>query len=182
MEISALERGVHRLFAINLVAEDIAAFTQETYTDDDEVEWPLKSALGAQYLDHDFVEVFPISNLDGYGMVNYLVEGNGISTDQVEPLRAQLENLTGYVLIVSSAAFSGAAQTITPRAPLRHIATFSETPIDMTALPLDSDAAAPYSGVPTASPNTPPNGRAGGSLIVVGLAVLVGLVLWWALR
>jgi hypothetical protein len=180
VDISATERGVYRLFAIDLDAEGINAFNNETYSGDGD--WPLKAALGADFLDPDFIEVFPVSNLEGYGLVKYLVEGNDIPTDQVEPLRAQLENLTGHVLIVNSSAFGGAAQTLSPKSPLRHIATFSEAPIDMTPLPLDSDAAAPYSGAPSNTPPIAPKGRAGGSLVVVGLAVLAILILWWAFR
>lgn len=147
MNVPALETGVIRLFAIDLPKDQIEDFRTPVHGTDDAVTWPLKDALGAAFLDEDFVEVFPVEDLESFGLAGYLMEGNDVPEDQIDAMRAQLAALKGYVLLVFSSAFSDTAQTLTPRAPLRHIGTFfSEgAPVKFEQLP--SQSADPNSGV-----------------------------------
>ena len=85
-------------------------------------------------------------------------------------------------MLVYSPAFGGVEATLDPIPELTLIGTYSQEQADRTPIPLESEAAAPYTGIPGAVPPIPPKGRAGGSLVVVGLAVLAALILWWALR
>jgi len=140
MKVPALEAGVIRLFAIDLPLDEIKAFNTKTNRDDGDAHWPLKDALGAQYLDEDFVEVFPVSDLEGLGLSGYLMQGNDVTSDQIDPMRGQLDQLKGHVLLVFSSAFDGIAQTLKPTQSLRHIATFftEGTPVTFDKLPDDS--------------------------------------------
>ena len=138
--VPAHEHGVIRLYAVDLPHDQIAAFNTTSNLDDGHANWPLKDALGATHLDKKFVEVFPIGDLDGLGLAGYLTIGNDVPVDQVEQMRHQLSQLNGHVLLVFSSAFGDQAQTINPKSPIRHIATFftQGTPVAFEPLPDES--------------------------------------------
>lgn len=137
MQIPAFESGVIRLFAIDLADDQIDGFATRS---DDAAPWPLLDALGASSLDQDFIEVFPVGDLEGLGLGGYLHTGNDIPLDQIDPLAPQLDQLKGHVLLVLSSAFGGSAQSLNPKSPLRHIATFftEGTPVTFETLPDES--------------------------------------------
>ena len=99
MNVPAFESGVVRLFAIDLPCDQIEAFKTSLSTSENDTQWPLKDALGATFLDEDFVEVFPVSDLDGLGLAGYLSTGNEVPADQVDQMTHQLSLVKGHVVL-----------------------------------------------------------------------------------
>jgi hypothetical protein len=127
MDITATEHGIVRLFAI----ETAQSFDHSSLT----------HALGIEILDPEQVDIITVSDLDELGLEGYLALGIGIEPDEIEAMRPQISALKGDVALVRSAAFGGKATTLTPRAPLRWIASFGETPLDTTAPPITTSSA-----------------------------------------
>lgn len=171
INITNTESGIVRLFTVDLPAEGIAKFTARNGR------WPLAEALGADTLDPEFIDVFDVDDLKGLGLTTYLADGHGIPEDQLTPLRPRLESLHGTVMVITSRAFSGLAQTITPRAPLNLIATFSEdrTPARFDPLPDPGtlDASPPP---PQPARKKPSDAAMSGRIATLALLVLFALV------
>lgn len=172
--VKASDRGRVWVFAVDLGGEEIKAFTRRNGT------WPVQEALGAETLDPEHVEVFPVSDLEGVGLAGYLSEGMGVPEDQLADMRARLDAQKGWVMVLGSRAFGGTAQTLTPKAPLRLLASFSEEHEPVSFAPLPSEAAA--GTVAGGPPSAPPEKRRGWTgplllfavvLIIVVLAVIL---------
>lgn len=179
IHIRASEQGVVRVFAVDLPADGIAAFTRRNGS------WPLREALGAQHLDAGRIDVFDVADLDGVGLTGYLQEGAGIPADQIAPLRARLDGLSGTVLVVPTSAFGGTEQTLTPRAPLRLVATLTESRDPVTFRPLPDQSARATEPEPPAAParKAPSDAAMSGRVAMIALVVLgllVGLMVWIA--
>jgi hypothetical protein len=176
LSIPSNEHGLIRVFALNRSPAELS-LALKTLS---------KTALASDLLGHDIAaggaELFPVADLSGIGLSGYLADGYAVPMDQLKETRTKLDALEGYVLLVFSAAFEGHAVTLTPGPDLTLIGTFGETQPDMAMRAVESEAAQPYTGAPSATPPIPPKGRAGGSLVSVGLIVLVALILWWAFR
>ncbi|WP_397543614.1 hypothetical protein [Roseovarius salis] len=131
IEVKAGERGRVWVFAVDLEPAGLDEFMRH------DGRWPVQEALGAETLDPEHVEVFPVSDLEGLGLSGYLSEGHGIPEDQLSDMRARLDAQTGPVMVLTSRAFHGTGQTLTPRAPLRLLASFSEErpPVSFAPLP-----------------------------------------------
>ncbi len=131
-----------RLFAIDLEEREIEMFTGQSYgPGDDDYRWPLKDALGATYLDHDFIEVIRLKDLAAIGFSGYLTSGIGLPEEVIENDKDMLDGLGGHVLLVLSQAFDGVAQTLSPKPPLRAIATYEEPQARPSYDPIHADAA-----------------------------------------
>lgn len=141
MNVPAFESGVIRLFAIDLPSDQIEAFRASQHINCDKTQWLLKDALGAKFLDDDFIEVFPVNDLEGLGLAGYLSTGNDVPIDQVNQISHHLERVKGHVLLVFSSAFGGLEQSLDPLSPLRHIATFFTEGTLVTFEPLPDDSA-----------------------------------------
>lgn len=162
-EVGKGERGIVRLFALDLPEGEAAGFAGAA----------LEEALGAGGLDAQYVEVFPVADLKGLGLSGYMTEGLGIPAEQIEGDRARLDGLKGHVLVLLSGAFGGRAATLTPRAPLRWIGTYTEEHAPVTFAPLPSDAAA---GEVTGGGAAPPSRAAiSGRVAMVALLVIAAL-------
>ncbi|HEY9039468.1 MAG TPA: hypothetical protein VIN05_11085 [Roseovarius sp.] len=179
IEINAHETGIVRVFAVDIPTDEIDAFIARNGR------WPLREALGAETLDPEHIQVFDVADLTGVGLPAYLIDGHAIPEDQIAPLRSRLEGQTGTVMVITSSAFNGTAQTLTPRAPLRLIASFSEahTPITFGALP-DASARLQQPDPETPEPRKTPSdaaisGRVAMVVLLV-LAVLVAVMVWIA--
>lgn len=182
-EISGGERGVVRLFAVDLPASEIEAFGRPNHeADTDDPPWELRQALGAEYLDADFVELFPLADLKGVGLTGYMTEGLGIAEADVEPDRARLEALSGHVLVVLSAAFGGVAQVIAPRTPLRWIGTYVEehAPVQFRPLPTEAAKGNVNTTTTTKSPSDAAISGRVATVVLVFLGLLVWLMVWIA--
>lgn len=178
IEIKANETGIVRVFAVDIPRDGIAAFTARNGR------WPLREALGAETLDPEHVEVFDAADLAGVGLPGYLIDGHAVPEDQIAPLRGRLDALDGTLMVVTSRAFGGTAQVLTPRAPVRLVATLSETqtPITFGALPDASARAEP----PTEADDThkrPSDAAMSGRIamvVLLVLALLVVVMVWLA--
>lgn len=171
--IRPTEHGVVRIFAVDLPEDQIAGFNRQNGA------WPLQDALGADVLNADHVELFPLSDLDELGLTGYLEQGHGIDPADLADMRGQLHALAGHVLIVTSRAFGGQAQTLTPCAPLRLIASFHEDATPVAFDPLPSKAARGTTGGKAAPSDAAMSGRIA-SLALLVLFALVALVVWVA--
>lgn len=175
--IKAQEHGVVRLFMVDLPESRIKAFADPDYDSDaDDPPWALKSALGADYLDEDFIEHFTISDLADLGLPGYMTEGLGIAEADIAEDRAQLSALKGHLLIVFSRAFGGFAQSLTPRAPLRWVGTYVEDRPPVIFDPLPSGAATGQVDGPANSAK-PSDAAISGRIAMIVLGLL-GLFVW----
>lgn len=173
MKIKAQEHGLIRIFAVDLHPEETIAFKERQFVEDDE-SWPLKDALGATYLDEDFIEFFDVADLEDLGLAGYMVQGLGIAEKDVDEARAQIEQITGPVLIVLSNAFDGLEQVLTPKSPLRWVGTFKEEGAAVQFKPLQSAAA--KGSVAETKPDKAYNPHLTVLAAIVALPILIGLV------
>jgi hypothetical protein len=177
IQISATETGIVRVFAVDIPADQIAAFTARNGT------WPLREALGAETLDPSYLDIFDADDLTGVGLPGYLIDGHAIPEDQIAPLRARLMGQQGTVMVVTSRAFGGTPQTLTPRAPLNLIATLSvaHDPVTFDALP-DASARTPeHEEKPQRKKpsDAAMSGRVA-TVVLLLLALLVTIMIWIA--
>ena len=181
-DVKENEHGLVRLFSVDLPPTEIKAFADRDFdSDDDDPAWPLKDALGATYLDEDFIELFPVSDLTGLGLPGYMIEGLGIAETDIAEDQARLSAIKGHVLVVTSNAFGGIAQTLRPRAPLKWIGTYAEETAPVTFQPLPSEAA--QGNVNTETKPVPSNAAMSGRVAMAALlvlALLVAVMIWIA--
>lgn len=167
MHIKSSERGVVRVFHIDLPREAVPRFTTQAGTG----EWPVQYALGAKSLRDTFVEVIDIRDLGDMPLSEYLAKAHDLSGRDFEALRPQLDALRGHVLVLPSQAFDQTEQDLTVSNPLRWIATFNEPKATPRGAPIRSDAAKGIAGGQSA--DTPPGGGSAFWPVVIGLALLV---------
>ena len=173
------EYGKLRVFTLSL-SDDAAQTLHDNGAPTADDPPPQQRALGTEFVDANHVEVFRVSDLDTLGLAGYLRDGIDADEDEITHDAAKLAAVDGWVMLVYSMAFGGAEATLNPIPELTLIGTYTQKQADRTPISLESEAAAPYTGSPSPTPPTPLRGRAGGSLVVVGLAVLAVLILWWA--
>ena len=175
LDISAHERGVIRVFTLSMTEAEATALRDDPAAID--------AALGAD-VNADFVEVFPISDLEDIGLLGYLSSGNAVPTEQLAPDRRKLEQLSGWVLLVFSQAFSDQAATLTPVPTLTLIGTYGEARPDWRATEtLTSEAAKPFTAPSETVKKGPSDAAMSGRIATLALIVmfaLTGLVIWIA--
>ncbi|MFY0618398.1 hypothetical protein [Shimia sp.] len=185
MLISASERGLVRLFAVDLPSEQIPAFCEPIYDEDGAViRWPLIEALGATYLDQDFVEIFDIDDLEDLGLTGYMTDGLGIAEADLVEDGARLSAQTGWVMVIVSSAFKETEQALNPHKPLRWLGTYKEEGAPVHFEPLLSNAASESApeGDKTPPPPNPRNPYVTVMAALVALpilAVLIGALAMW---
>lgn len=175
-DIRAGERGVLRLFSVDLPKETISGFSEP---DQITGRWPLKEALGVEDINERFVDVFAISDLEDMGLVGYMIEGLGVSEEEIAPHREQLEALDGNMVVILSGAFKGLAVTLLPRPPLRWIGTFFEERQQVKYEELPSGGAEPVQ----TPKKTPSNAAMSGRIATLALVIIFGitaLMIWIA--
>lgn len=169
MHVKESETGLVRVFAVDLPVQDALAFKDRTEA--------LPGLLGIDALQDGHWELFDTADLAGMGLETYLAEGHGIAEDELAPHRWALDALEGAVLLLRSAALPDKPVTLTPRAPLRWVATFGE---EKAPVPIRSDLSSASAtgsvGTPTATPTSPR-----GSLVVVGLGLLLTAAIAFAI-
>lgn len=176
IEIPQNERGVVRLFALSMTGEEAQALKDNATA--------ITEALRADApLNADYVEVFPVSDLEGVGLAGYLTEGNAIPDAQIAPDRGKLDRLGGWVLIVYSQAFADAGVTLDPVPALTLIGTYGETRTDWSASEtVEAEAAKPYSA-PQETRKKPSDAAMSGRVATVALillALFTALFIWMA--
>ena len=174
------ERGVIRLFALSMTDDEARPLRANPDQPDPTRASKVAALLGLEALDHDAVEVFRVSDLEELGLAGYMIEGNAVPEDQIDPLRPKLAALDGWVMVVYSAAFSDTAVTLKPAQQLTLIATFEETRTDWSSsTPLTSNAAAPQTPVAKKPSDAAMMGRVATIALLVMFA-LTGIVIWVA--
>lgn len=165
LDIPAQEAHVLRVFAV-----------MDTALPDEAV----ISALGAAGLARDEIELFDVADLQDMTLSAYLVEGHGIGESALTGMRAQLDGLSGRVLLLPSRAFRGRALRLSVGAALRLVGRFEEDRAPVRFAPLPTGGT---EGVVAAGEGTRPPRRAAylaALAFFVGLAVLAALVIWLA--
>ncbi|MEM6890872.1 MAG: hypothetical protein AAF636_22455 [Pseudomonadota bacterium] len=176
IDIPIGERGRIRVFAINISAEDMRAKLAEAPKSD-----VARDLLAAPHLDTRSAEIFPVADLDGVGLAQYLIDGYEVPEQSLADHRAKLEQLDGYVLLLFSDSFGGAEATLATGADLTLIGAYAETLPDNRQRPVVTPSAAPYSGAP--GPGAESEHRAMGGRVFVLLALGTALVLFlWLLN
>jgi len=172
MHIKSTERGVVRVFHVDLPREAVERFTTQAGTG----EWPLQYALGAKSLRQAFVEVIDLRDLGEMPLSQYLVNAHDVSGPEFDSTRPRLDALTGFVLVLPSQAFDRTEQDLTISSPLRWIGTFNEPEPATRGAPVRS-AAARGTGSGASAPEKRPGGSA--LLFVAVLFVLIagGIIL-----
>ncbi len=170
--VKAGDRGLVWVFAVDLDGDALKAFTRQNGS------WRVQEALGVETLDPEHVDIFPVKDLAGVGLAGYLEDGLGVPEAQLADTRSMLDATTGTVMVLTSKAFGGAAQTFTPRAPLRLLASFSEDRPPVAFEPLPSEAATGSVGGPGPGPDLPEQrNRMGSLLLLVALVLITALAL-----
>lgn len=178
IDIPARETGRIRVFALSMTDDEAKALENDPAS--------RAQALGAD-IDPDYVDVFPLSNLEGVGLAGFLIEGNAIPPTQIAPDRDKLDKLDGlggWVLIVYSRAFRDAATVLKPGPALTLIGTYDETGTDWSASEkVTAEAAKPFTAPPETVRKKPSDAAISGRVATVALLVmfaLTGLVIWIA--
>lgn len=169
MHIKSSERGVIRVFHIDLPREAIERFTTQAGTG----EWPLQYALGAKSLRSAFVEVIDLRDLGEMSLSQYLINAHDVSGSDFSAMRPRLDALTGFVLVLPSQAFDQTAQDLTIATPLRWIGTFNEPKASMGAAKIRTKSAKGTVGTKSA----PAPSSSKGLWVVIGLFVLIPLTI-----
>jgi hypothetical protein len=141
LAVPAAERGVVRVFAVDLPEAEARAFAADPAA--------VARALGAEGLDAAHVDVFPVSRVAPLGLPLFLEEGHGVAASDTAPQAEALDALEGHVALVTSGAFRGEARSLHVAPPLRLVGTFREerAPVAFGALPAaGADGAAPPDG------------------------------------
>ena len=174
IDIPAREIGVTRVFAVNLPPEEARRWDDEAGRGDGSLE----TALGAQSLDHKYVDVIDTEAFRGEGLTKYLIEGIGLTEKSVAHDRARLDALSGYVLVLTSRAFAGAEQTIRPTAVVTLIGTYREpdaTPVFTKLTSAAAEGILSSVGDPADAPSAP-SSRWGFVAIGLGAVALIAII------
>ena len=166
ISIPARERGVVRVFALSMAEAEARALKQSPEA--------IAESLGVDgLLDMEHVELFPLTDLDGVGLLGYLNEGAGVPVDQLSPDRVKLDKLGGWVLVLFSLAFEDRATTLRPSPAFTLIGSYGEERTDHSADDtLAADAAKPYSAAPETPPKRPSDAAMSGRVATLVLIVL----------
>ncbi len=165
LDVATGERGVVRLFALHMPAEQ-ARFLREPGAAD--------QLLGVSGLDPDQIDIFNVADMEELGLFGYLTDGLGIPHDQVAASQSRIDGLTGWVMVLRSRAFQGKAMILNPAASLTLAAQFHEPGTDWTATAMQTDSAKPF-----AAPRVPPRQardqarRIGATLFAVVMALIL---------
>lgn len=167
--IKASEFGIIRIFALSMTNAQAEALKDDPSAID--------IALGTN-VDPKQVEIFPLSDLEGVGIIGYLTEGNAVPPQEIAPDRVKLDRLGGWVMIVFSSAFQGQAVTCTPIPALTLIGSYATPNVDWRATEVvTSEAAKPFTAPPETVKKRPSDAAMSGRIATVVL-ILLGLFTW----
>lgn len=180
LTVRAHEQGMIRLFALSMTEDEAKPLRADPNAPDPARSERLAALLGVKDLDPDGVEVFAVADLEDLGLAGYMIEGNGVDARDIDPDRAKLAALDGWVMVVYSKAFAGEEATLRPAPQLTLIATYSEPGTDWSASkPLTSTSAARQA----TDKKQPSDAAMAGRVATIALLVLFALtavVIWVA--
>lgn len=126
--VAASERGVLRVFAVDLPEAEIGAFL--AFDRASGFSAPFAHALvPGLTLDPDFIAVFPVRHLPTLGhkdLLDYVSQTAFKPADLAHNAKA-LRAEAGWVVLIWSDAFGDRAATLTPAPPIRPVATLRMT-------------------------------------------------------
>lgn len=167
LTIPAHDRDGLRVFTARLSPDDLARDKASL----------AESLLGDPHLDPAFIEIFDLADLSGVGLPTYLSEGLGVPFDAISN-RAQLDALSGPVLILLTKALHGREVTLTLDPRLTLVGTYAEERPPVHFEPMPTSTAQGHI-TPDLPPDRPPQ-RPTSAFLLLGLAlVLVGAVALW---
>lgn len=120
LSVSEHEFGTVRVFTTALDAEDASNITAQN----------VHRLLGDVTLDAKKVQVVPTPALAGLGLTGYLREGYGVADEELAGRAAQLDAVTGLVVLLPASAFGGETQTLNPHPSMRFLGLFHEVQPD----------------------------------------------------
>ena len=122
IEIPKGARDQVLVFALDMPPEQVAFLRDEDAA--------LAQALGLTTLDRAQVEIFPVEDLEGLGLLGYLREGLAVSEADLSTHGLKLDGLTGYVMVLRARAFYGAATQLSPAKGVELAARLGEAGTD----------------------------------------------------
>lgn len=127
------------------------------------------------------IEVFAVSDLGEMGLAGFLREGVDAHPTDINRDLVKLSALDGWVMLIHSSAFAETGARLTLAPALTLIGTYAQTPADQSAVPLEVEAAQPYTGTaPPAQPEVT-RSRSPAAWIILALAGISIAVLLWGL-
>jgi len=160
------ERGVIRLFALDMSAEQVRFLAEPG---------AVAQLLGLTDLDPAQFDIITLGDLEDIGLAGYLTQGFSVPDDQID--HTQLDALAGHALLIRSRAFSGQAATLTPDPRIALIATYTEPSTDWSAGRLETASARPRTSPRQARSEAR---RIGFGFFVIIMTLVVALVFWIA--
>lgn len=140
--------------------------------DEDEV----GHGLGVGTLDISHVDLIDTETMRAYGLSNYLTEAIGVAREQVTPHAADLDRLTGQLLLITSAALPQVASAIVPLDRFQLLYQFGPEFEAQPLTPLRAEAA---HGILTPTTKAPmSDARIGGMVALLALLVALFLVVY----
>ncbi|MEM1099973.1 MAG: hypothetical protein AAGH73_00390 [Pseudomonadota bacterium] len=167
LSIPAGERGRIRVYALSMTDKEGRALAAEPAA--------RAAILGAESLDPEYVDVFPVKNLEGLGLVGYLVEGHGAVAAEVERDKQKLSALSGHVLVAMSKAFGKGGMELEPDPRLTLIGVYGQEGVDYTPVSVTSEAADPSAEAPAKKPMS--DARISGMVATAVLLFLAAFVM-----
>lgn len=176
VQIPSDARGHVVVLALDVPDRDRAAFLDMPKSGPDR-HWPLRAAVGADFLTDEGIEAFPASDLTGLGLPDYLVQGLGIEPADLERDRAALLDAE-FVVLLNGSAFGNVAQTLTIKPPLRLIGHYAEPRPAFAPDPLPHASAEGSMASPMRHAETPPRGPVL-TIVLASLAVILIAAISW---
>ncbi len=181
LRVAAAERGCIRVFTLELPPSDVTSL-QDPKGDAPSTGAAVAHLLGLDWLDEDFIEIFDIDDLETLGLAGYLVQGNGVSKDDIAPDVSRLSALTGPVLIVYSGAFGDEPAVLKPARALEYVGLYQEERSKVAFTPLPSKAAKEMISPSVPNSSNPHLTLLWALLALPVLAILLGILVFGVLK
>ncbi|WP_406648360.1 hypothetical protein QEZ52_04895 [Aliisedimentitalea scapharcae] len=130
------ERAIIRVFTLDMRPEQVK-FLSETGA--------LEQVLGIEEMNRDQIEIFSTDDLEELGLTGYLIEGCGLSPEEIDPQSDVLSAIKGDVLLIRSRAFGGRETRLNPADQIQLVATLSEPSTNWSGTPIETASAQLYS-------------------------------------
>jgi len=166
--VTATEAEVIRVYEVALPEDDAKSLTKDD----------VASALGVAELDEDYVDVFPISALDEYGLAGYLTEGLGIPAASLTEYSERIRTANGVIVVVLSKAFQGRAEVLKNGHPLRLIGAFSERKAEAIDVDLSTPSAEKTEPKPKKQKSEAAQSGMVATFALLFMFVFVALIVW----
>ena len=180
LSVAEQERGMIRVFALDMPERDLARLTDPGKTDPSP-QATVAMLVGLDWLEEGGFEIFETDMLGELGLAGYLRDGGGVAEETLATAKMRLNAYDGPVLILYSRAFGGKPATLTPGPGVTHLGSFAEEspPVIYEKLPSAAAKGAPVSGA--APEPTKANPHLNVLLAILALplaAIIIGLILY----